>query len=181
MTNPAVQVDADRALQRHSRGSAGPQRRGLRGLVLRDHDLAFAIGFECRRAFGRGGAAVVDGMDHDHDRDGQRGEAEDGEQPARPQRWHTQTLRLCRRCRLELLLASHLCLVLELGLLARYLGGLQGSALLRQAARLGGVGDVVLALLLLIHVASLWRQSLYPYREDPITDVLSCEQTKMSR
>lgn len=53
-----------------------------------------------------------------------------------------------------LLLASLLCFVLELGLLAGYLSGLQGSTLLGQATRFGGLGDVIPALLLLIHATS---------------------------
>jgi hypothetical protein len=48
-------------------------------LVLFEGDPAFAVGFERRRAFGGRGACVVDGMDRDHDRDGQRDEAEDRE------------------------------------------------------------------------------------------------------
>jgi hypothetical protein len=44
--------------------------------------------------------------------------------------------------------------VLELGLLAGYLGRPLGLTLLGQAARFGGVGNVLVAFLLLIHMAS---------------------------
>jgi hypothetical protein len=47
-----------------------------------------------------------------------------------------------------------LCLALELGLLSSYLSGALGLTLLDQAPRFGGVGNVILAFLLLIHMTS---------------------------
>ncbi len=56
--------------------------------------------------------------------------------------------------RLGLLLPSHLCLVLELGLLSSYLSGALSCTFLGDAACFGGVSNVIAALLLWTHAAS---------------------------
>lgn len=77
------------------------------------------------------------------------------------------------RLKFGLLLPSLLCLVLELGLLSGYLGGLHGSTLLGHAACFGGGCDVILALLLLIHVGLLVEHPLYAYQPRLPTKSLS--------